>query len=386
MAVAALRTESSARMIGTFPLRFPVMPHLFVDISAHGFGHLAQTAPVLEALADLLPDLRLTIRTGLPLTQLQQRIAHLFSHIEAASDVSFLMHDAVRVDRDASAAAYRNCHADWPARVAREADELERMAPDLVLANISALPLAGAQRAGLPAIALCSLNWADQFAFLFAGTDWADPIRRQLHEAYAGADFFLRCVPAAPMPALANVRDLPPIARTGQSDRAVLAGRLGVRSGQRMVLVGMGGIDFALPIAHWPCNDELLWLVREPLPVARPDVVCYRDLGWHFSDVLASVDAVVTKPGYGMFVESAAVGTPVLFLRREDWPEQDALIDWLCREAVCGEIDAASFERGDLHAALHRLWRAPRRRVAANGAAAAAAILAEKLRPGRRSA
>jgi hypothetical protein len=31
-------------------------PHLFVDISAHGFGHLAQVAPVLNALGRRLPN------------------------------------------------------------------------------------------------------------------------------------------------------------------------------------------------------------------------------------------------------------------------------------------------------------------------------------------
>ena len=40
--------------------------HLFVDISSHGFGHLAITAPVLNALGKLQPDLQLTVRSGLP--------------------------------------------------------------------------------------------------------------------------------------------------------------------------------------------------------------------------------------------------------------------------------------------------------------------------------
>jgi len=40
--------------------------HLFVDISSHGFGHLAITAPVLNAVAEIAPDLRLTVRSDLP--------------------------------------------------------------------------------------------------------------------------------------------------------------------------------------------------------------------------------------------------------------------------------------------------------------------------------
>ena len=59
--------------------------HLFVDISSHGFGHLAITAPVLNALGGLLPGLRLTIRSGVPPAKLRERIEVPFELITAAS-------------------------------------------------------------------------------------------------------------------------------------------------------------------------------------------------------------------------------------------------------------------------------------------------------------
>lgn len=361
------------------------MPHLFVDISSHGFGHLAQTGPVLDALATHLPDLRLTIRSGLPAEKLQQRIAVPFDPIEQASDVAFLMHDATRVDREGSAAAWRGAHAGWPAAVAADAELLSRLAPDLVLANVSPRPLAAAKAAGIPAVAMCSLNWAEQFGWLFAGEAWAAPILKQLQAAYGEADAFLRLTPAMPMPALDNSVDLPPVARIGKADRAALAAALGAGD-EKLVLVAMGGIGFDLPVARWPRQAGIRWLVGDPLAEPRTDVSDYRRLGWNFADLLASVDAVVTKPGYGMFVESAASGIPLLYLRREDWLEQEALIDWLAATAICAELSAEEFARGDLVPKLSELWRRPRKRITANGAEAAAAWLAARLRPERRSA
>jgi hypothetical protein len=354
------------------------MTHLFVDISAHGFGHLAQTGPVLDALAARQPGLRLTIRSALPEARLRLRIGQPFEHLAGGSDVTCLMHDATRVDRAATAAAYRAAHADWDRRVAAEADFLAALAPDLVLANVSALPLAAARAAGIPAVAMCSLNWADQFAFLFAGEDWAPPIEAQLHAAYAGADAFLGCTPAMPMADLANRRSVPPLACVGTERRAQLEDTLGVAGG-RLVLVAMGGIGYRLPVAHWPRTPGIHWLIRDAAPAGRPDVTDYRPLDLHFSDLLASVDAVVTKPGYGMFVESAAAGTPLLYLRREDWPEQDALIDWLEETAVCAEVPAADFAAGGFVPQLEALWRRPRRTLAADGAAIAAGHLCELL-------
>jgi hypothetical protein len=361
------------------------MPHLFVDISSHGFGHLAQTGPVIEALSARLPGLRLTVLSGLPEAQLRLRIDRDFDYIGGASDDAFLMHDAVRVDRDASAAAYRSAHADWPARVAAEAAFLRELAPDAVLSNISCLPLAGAKLAGIPAAAMCSLNWADQFAYLFSGEPWAQKIHAELHAAYAGADIFLRCTPAMPMPDLPNMQEIPPLARLGRSRREALEAALGVRN-ERLVMVVMGGIGFELPVASWPHVPGVHWLVRDDLSVARKDVSAYRQRGFHFSDLLASVDAVVTKPGYGMFVESAAAGTPVLYLKRENWPEQEVLIDWLRRKAVAAEISAADFASGNVIEALQELWEEPRRAVDAVGAAAAANVLERLLTRDSRSA
>ena len=359
--------------------------HLFVDISSHGFGHLAQTGPVIEALAARLPSLQLTVRSGLSADQLRLRIRPDFNYIAGASDVAFLMHDAVRVDREASAEAYRAAHADWSAHVADEAAFLKSLAPDVVLANVSCLPLAGARAAGIPAVAMCSLNWADQFSFLFSGEPWAAKIHAELHAAYAGADVFLRCLPAMPMRDLPNTRDIPPLARLGQSRRAALEAALG-GCNERLVMVVMGGIGFELPVAGWPQVPGVHWLVRDALDEGRADVTAYPGLGFHFSDLLASVDAVITKPGYGMFVEAAAAGSPLLYLRREDWPEQEVLIEWLERTAVCAEVSAADFAAGNLQESLAALWKNPRRPVPAAGAAVAAAAIEGLLTRGKRNA
>ena len=82
-----------------------------------------------------------------------------------------------------------------------------------------------------------------------------------------------------------------------------------------------------------------------------------RALALPFTDVLCSVDAVLTKPGYGTFTEAACNGVPVLYLRRDDWPEQDCLIDWLHQNALCAEISATELASGRLDGKLETLWQ-----------------------------
>jgi hypothetical protein len=328
--------------------------HLFVDISAHGFGHLAQTAPVLNRLGELVPELRITLRSALPEKKLRERIGVPFAHRAAASDFGFAMIDALRIDHAATVAAYRAAHCEFPARIAAEAALFAELQVDAVFSNVSYLPLAGAQRRGIPAAAMCSLNWADLFEHYYGCESWARPIHVEMLAAYRSATF-LRTTPGMPMPALERQVVIGPIATFGRQRRAELLEKVGAgrtAPGTRFVLVALGGIPTRLPIEAWPTPPGIHWLVPTSWQPARPGFDAFETLGIAFSDLLRSVDAVVTKPGYGTFAEAACNGTAVIYQRRDDWPEQECLIDWLKSHARCTEITGADLYAGNLEAAL----------------------------------
>ncbi|HEY8887759.1 MAG TPA: hypothetical protein VIM35_04665, partial [Gallionella sp.] len=119
------------------------MPHLVVSISGHGFGHVAQTAPILNLLHRLHPKLRLTVRSAVPVAHLRSRIHVPFTHLPSAGDIGMMMSSALDVLSQESRAAYRAFHADWDARVADEARLLRKLGADMVFSNVGYLPLAG---------------------------------------------------------------------------------------------------------------------------------------------------------------------------------------------------------------------------------------------------
>ena len=354
--------------------------HLFVDISSHGFGHLAQSAPILNTLAQLLPDLRLTVRSGLSVDKLQTRLHCVFEHIPGPSDFGFVMLDAVRIDFAASAKAYRAQHANWTQRVADEATLLKRLQPDLVLTDVAYLPLAGAAQAGIPSLSMCSLNWADLFVHFFGHEIWTAPIHAEMLAAYRSAECFLRLTPAMPMPDFPHQRAISPVSVIGNDRRSLLRERLACSLQEKLVLIAFGGFEKDLTLKLWPQRRNLRWLIPQSWPIRRADMAALEPLELPFTDLLRSVDAVLTKPGYGTFTEAACNGVPVLYLRRDNWPEQDCLITWLQQNARCAEISQTELASGQLGAALDALWL----QVAAaspkpDGALEASNYLAERL-------
>lgn len=353
------------------------MARLLASITAHGLGHLAQSAPVLNALRRLRPGLRLTVASTLPEARLRQRIAGEF-RIEARElDIGFLMHDAFQVDLPSSATAYRELHADWDGRVAAATAWLAGLQPDLLLCNAAYLPLAAAARLGLPAFGMSSLNWADLFAHLYTGEPWAAPIHAQMLQAYRAATAFIKLTPGMEMPDLPRCVWAAPVASLGRPRRDELRASLRAEAGERFVLVAFGGIDTRLPLQQWCFDDGLRWLVPAAWGVVHERVASIETLDWSFSDLLASVDAVIGKPGYGTFVETACQGTPMLYAARPGWPEQEPLVRWLQAHGRALEVSAAALQSGDLAGTLQALWSQPAKPpVQPTGADEVAALLA----------
>ena len=332
------------------------MTHLVVSISGHGFGHVAQTAPILNLLHRRKPQLRLTVRTAVPLAHLRSRIHAPFTHLHSEGDIGMVMSSALDIQVENSCAAYRAYHADWEARVAAEARLLRDLGADMVLSNVGYLPLAGAQQAGIANAALCSLNWFDIYRH-YCGDE---AIAAQIYASYAKADVFLRAIPGMAMNNLPNLVPVAPIAAIGKNRREELMRILKLSGHEKLVLVSLGGVASRLPIERWPRIQGVRWLVEQNWQAKHPDAIEFESLPISFSDLLASCDALVCKPGYGSFAEAGCGGVPVLYVSRADWPEAPALISWLQQHGLCREISREMLEHGDIAEALGELWNAPR--------------------------
>jgi hypothetical protein len=337
----------------------PAGPHLLVAVSGHGYGHLAQVAPVVNRLREWRPGLRLTVMSELPRKVLDARLDGEFTHLASGVDAVMRMHSAWEVDVPASCRAWREFHRDWAPGLLRDVERLRELAPQLLLADIPYRLLLAARQAGIASVALCSLNWADIHAAYCDGEDDHAAHRAQMRAGYAAAERFLAPAPALPMPALDNVLAIGPVARTGRVRRDEILACLKRSGDTRLVLVALGGIDSPLPFADWPRMERVVWLIDRTVPGTRADLVEFARLQVPFIDLLASADAVLTKPGYGTYTEAVCNATPLLTLARPDWPETPYLNAWARIHGRVVEISPADFRRGAFAGALENLWSQP---------------------------
>ncbi len=382
--------------------------HLLVAISSHGFGHLSQVAPVVnrlwqQASENQHANLALRLRTTLAEPQIRTRVFADFALDTGSDDFGMLMHDALRVNLTETLIRYAQWHQDWSEHVDQLAEHLSKFKIHAVLADAPYLPLAAAHAINIPAAGICSLNWADilegcvQFtpgALSEAGLSLAtfDAIIRQMRDAYQSARVIIRPEPAIETTDL-TVQTIEPIVEPLPSSnrqqllasvRQTMLESSGLdHRDYWLILTSMGGISMPLQTEYWPTEilgRPVAYIVDRRLAGTHAHCVSLNPETFSFQEVIASCDLVLTKPGYGMFVEAKAAGKPLLYLRRDHWPETPCLVRWAKQNLIARELTPAVLATGQFAAELRDLLSVPPPdRYAFEGARQAAEIVTQNL-------
>jgi hypothetical protein len=312
-----------------------------VYLSSHGYGHATRSTAILEHLV-ARSDVRLRVRASCPRwlwpRELEERTIDWNTE---ACDVGVVQSDDLQVDHVATEKALQRWRTSYDRRVGREVERLEGPGgrTDLIFSDVAPLAFDVATRLGVPSVAMANFSWDWIYRELGYETD-AD----QAADSYQTAGVLLELEPSCPMPAFPERRPLGVIGRRSKLDRRQVRDRLEVAPTEHLILPGFRTLDpsiIALPEPQSPIR-----YVIPGNPIARADIVPVEG-ALTFVDLLAAADLVVAKPGYGIIADSAAAGTPILFVKRSGFPEDSYLERWLATEAVAASVDTQVLVRGE---------------------------------------
>lgn len=292
-------------------------------ISGHGFGHLAQCAPILNELFKQSPESRFLIRCSLPEAELRARLGFDFELDGDPVDIGVIQRSAIEEDVDTSIARMRDWIAMLDQRIAHEIGLLKQFRPDVVLSNVSPLAFPAARAAGVPSVAVATLDWYTIYAHWL---DADDPLIVALRQSYAVCDLLLTPPMAMDMQPFANRQTIPLIAANPVS--VAFDFKPGYRRRALVIFGGAGQPPFDMQaLARM---EEWLFLMPG-VPDDAPENVqqVAFDAALRAVDLMPHVDAVVCKPGYGILAECWRTGTPIAWVERPDFPEYPMLKRWL---------------------------------------------------------
>jgi hypothetical protein len=360
------------------------MPLIWAAISGHGFGHAAQVVPVLNALLRLLPDLRVLLRTTVPAAFFAERLLPPWERSPVQQDIGCIQNGPLTIDVKQTWHEHHQFHRTWNERLQIEVEAMQAVHPDIILADTPYLALAAGRAAAIPTIALVSFTWDLVLSeYLAPPSVEGQPIIQSIREAYALADLALRIAPAPTMDIFPRVVDISPIAEPALPAREPLAELLGLVPGERTVLIGFGGIPLtSVPFEKLESLAGYRFLFDGSVPSGSKQFLSTKSLPFSFKTLLASVDVIMTKPGYGTLVEAVASHTPMVYVRRYNFVDEQPLVDYLHRYGRGVELSIDDFVQGRWGKALQQAldMPCPSPRPLQTGAAEAADAIAHYCR------
>lgn len=355
-------------------------------ISGHGFGHAVRTMEVMRALWRRRPDLHVQFRTSLPEWLLRFNLDGPFSVAAVRADIGAVQDDSLKVRPEATLQAYRDFTHGLDDLVAKEIAALRALSPRLVFADIPAVAFDVANAIGVPGLAMTNFSWDWIYSDYVRDFPADADLIAALRASYGRAKLLLRLPLHGDLSAFPSIRDIPFVARASTLSASDTRTRLGLPHADRIALLSFGGIGIAL--RHLPrALPGVTFVVTEaghdtvPSPCRVITIEAMRDAGVRYQDLVAAVDVVMTKPGYGIVAECIANRTPMIYTSRGRFAEYPCLVEGVQRYLTHAFISNDDLYSGRWERALEEIFSQPQREiaVATDGAEVAADLLLEHL-------
>jgi hypothetical protein len=304
--------------------------------------------PVLNALGVLVPGLTAVLRTTVPSSFFRDRLTIPWDLQPVQQDVGCIQDGPLKIDIDATWAAHQRFHKTWEARLSNEVAAMQAASPALIIADTPYLAIEAGSRAQIQTVALASFTWDLVLKeYCHASDNSHQQLIQCIWGSYAKALLALRITPAPRIDVFSNIIDIGPIASPTSPERDRLASTLALAPNERTVLVGFGGIPLtSLPLEQMEQLRHYRFLFDGPVPPGYTRIHSTETLPFSFKTLLASVDIIMTKPGYGTIVEAVALQQPVVYVRRYNFADEPPLVDYLHRYGRGIELLIDDFTRG----------------------------------------
>ncbi|MEI6892677.1 MAG: hypothetical protein V5783_10950 [Pontiella sp.] len=351
-------------------------------ITAHGYGHGTRSCDVLNALRRADPELPIVVKTDLPLSFISSRLLENIDIRSGAFDLGLIQKDSIHVDLNASIESIARLYEREDELIAQEKKFLREEAVGVVVADIPAIPLAAAQAVGVPNIGCGNFGWNWIYSeFVDADARWQTYVDK-FQAVYEKTDLLLRLPFSESMSSFPTRIDLPLLAQPGTHRRALLAKIHGADPLKTWVLLSFTTLDINVQALEKLSGlSEYEFFTVDPLKWPDSGIHSISRSLTSFADVMASIDLVITKPGFGIVSECIANDKPIIYSDRKHFLEYPILVDSIeqyCRHAF---IPNAELYAGDFERALKDALRAPppKEQIQRGGAERAAQEILKRL-------
>ncbi|MGV8073513.1 MAG: hypothetical protein AB2L11_02965 [Syntrophobacteraceae bacterium] len=351
-------------------------------ITPHGFGHAVRSLEIIRYLQLLASDLDIILISAIPDFLVEQNLGKPVPYRKERLDIGLIQNNNLQYDLKESLAALEKLRDGHNALVAKEVQFLKSENITTVVSDIPFLAFYAAFECGIPSVGIGNFTWDWIYgAFAASDPDW-NPIISWIREGYSRADLLLQLPMHGDCSACPHILDVPLVAgravRGPEETRTIL----GCPPEIKLYLVSFTDLDLdTKALGRISQIKDALFLFKHPLHYELSNGMSLDPLDLTYTDVVATANAVITKPGYGIVSDCLAHGTPVIYTDRGLFHEYEVLVQAIEQSLTTVYIPSSDLYSGAWEQAIKKIESLPRRapQIRTDGAKICARHILEKM-------
>jgi len=356
------------------------MEKLAYYITPHGFGHAVRSLEVIRQLLGQNPGLEITVVSDIAEFLVEQRVGSLLPFRRKRLDVGLVQKDSIRFDLNATREALRALFRDSESLIAEEVRFLREEGIEALVSDIAFLPFHAASRCDIPGIGLGNFTWD----WIYADYAQTDPSWRSIitwiKEGYQHCDLLLQLPLHGDCSSCPNRWEVPLVARKAELDIEQTRRLLEWDPEKKHYLLAFSDLDLEeSALKRLAAIKNAVFFFKYPLAFEFANARSLDALQLAYTDVVAAMDGVITKPGYGIVADCLVHGTPMVYTDRGRFREYAILVEAIQEHLPNVYLPSRDLYAGSWQKALDARAGQPRRppRIRSDGAAICAGLITQ---------
>jgi len=295
-------------------------------ITDHGKGHATRSIAIIQEI--LKYNIEVIVRNTNALDFFKQSLPDT-KIIPGRTDVgSTIKKDGFSIDKIETKKNQIKWIHDFEKNLLGEKQIVNKINPDLIVSDISAIPFLVSKKVSVPSIAISNFSWYDVLNFL-PSTELAE-----LKSAYDAADLAIQLPLGTSMNHFDNKIKVGLVSRTSNLSKQQFNKMFGMNGYKHSVLFALSGSNFR--ISYKKSKNVKVFTMNTKVEGTLDHDDYTNFINGH--DLVSNSDLVICKCGYGVISECLTSGVPFYYIVDDEHIEQKSISHELERMGLTNRI------------------------------------------------
>ena len=302
------------------------MKKILYYVTDHGKGHATRSIAIIQEI--LKRNVEVTIRNTNAIEFFKQTLPDVKT-ISGKTDVgSTIKKDGFSIDKNETMKNQVNWIHDFEKNLLGEKQIVNKINPDLIVSDISAIPFLVSKQVSVPSIAISNFSWFDVLNFL-PSTELT-----KLKIAYDAADLAIQLPLGTPMNHFDNKIKVGLVSRTSNLSKQQFNKIFQMDGYKYSVVFALSGSNFR--ISYKKSKNVKVFTMNTKVEESLEHEDYTNLINGH--DLVSNSDLVICKCGYGIITECLTSGVPFYYIMDDEHVEQKSISRELERMGLTNRI------------------------------------------------